>query len=113
TRLPGCGPAVCGLIGLRGRVITAFDLGAALALRPSAARPDHRLLLVEYGPRLVALAVEEVVGVARAAARELPIEARALRLIDVDRDDLVGIGDLGERAFLALDTDRVIGRLLG
>jgi purine-binding chemotaxis protein CheW len=63
VRLPGCGPEVCGLVGLRGRILTVFDLGAALDLRPAVSSPDHRLLLLEHDDDLVAAAVEEVFSV--------------------------------------------------
>lgn len=82
VRLPGCGPEVCGLTGLRGRILTVFDLGAALDLRPAASVPDHRLLLLEYGEELVAGAVEEVFVIARDdAATILDIEVLLGRLL--------------------------------
>lgn len=62
-RLPGCGPEVCGLIGLRGRILTVFDLGAALDLRPAVSVAEHRLLLLEHGGQVVAGVVEEVFSV--------------------------------------------------
>jgi purine-binding chemotaxis protein CheW len=31
TRLPGCGPEVAGLVGIRGRVLTVFDFGIVAA----------------------------------------------------------------------------------
>ena len=34
TPLPGSGPHVCGLINLRGRIVTVVDLGARLKLPP-------------------------------------------------------------------------------
>jgi len=112
TRLPGCGPVVCGLMGLRGRAITVFDLGVALSLRPAAAITDHRLLIVETGERLVGFAVEEVVAVTPADLGALVLEADVLRRFDVDREDILGVGTVGSRAFLALDSDRIASRLL-
>jgi purine-binding chemotaxis protein CheW len=79
TRLPGCGPEVCGLIGLRGRILTVFDFGAALGLRTAASVPEHRLLLVEHGGELVAGVVEEVLAVTHAEAPRV-----------LDLDDLLG-----------------------
>ncbi len=112
TRLPGCGPAVCGLVGVRGRVVTAFDFGAALALRPAISSPGYRLILLEHGERVYALAVDGVVAVARSAAAELPLHAAALRALDIDRDDLLGIGAFADQPFLAVDPDRLLARLL-
>ncbi len=112
TRLPGCGPSVCGLVGVRGRVITTFDFGAAVAVRPATAAPDHRLILLEHGERVFALAVDGIVAVARAAAAELPLRADTLRALDIERDDLLGIGAFGDQPFLAVDPDRLLARLL-
>jgi chemotaxis signal transduction protein len=113
TRLPGCGPAVCGLVSLRGAVVTVFDLGAALGLVPATQRPDHRIALVQRGERLYGLAVEGIVGVAYTPAETLPVDAAALRQLDVERDELLGVGALDEVAFLAIDPEPLLARLLG
>jgi purine-binding chemotaxis protein CheW len=60
TRLPGVGADVCGLVGVRGRVITVFDLGVVLGESAAANIPDHRLLMLELGDRRVGVAVDEV-----------------------------------------------------
>ncbi len=112
TRLPGCGPAVCGLVGLRGRVITVLDFGAALALRPSGGMADHRLLLLEWEERWVGLAVDAVLAVASAEA-DLPIGAETLRALDIEQEHVLGIGTFAEQPFLAVDPDRLLARLLG
>lgn len=67
TRLPGCGPEVCGLAGLRGVILTVFDMGAALGLRSAVSTPDHRLLMLEFGGHLVAGVVERVIAVTHLA----------------------------------------------
>ncbi|HEX6134536.1 MAG TPA: chemotaxis protein CheW [Longimicrobiales bacterium] len=101
TRLPGAGREVCGLVGVRGRVITVFDLGAVLGLRSAASLPDHRLLLLELGARLVGAVVEDVVDIAPAR---------------IDRagstPGVLGTGHLADTAFTALDPQSLLGRLL-
>jgi purine-binding chemotaxis protein CheW len=59
TRVPGAGPEVCGLLGLRGRVLTVFDLGVLLGGPPVEAGGDHRILVVRAAGRVVGLAVTE------------------------------------------------------
>lgn len=81
TRLPGCGPEVCGLVGLRGRILTVFDFGAALGLRPSVEAADYRLLMVEHGTELVAGAVDEVLAVSHETARMLDLDELLGRLL--------------------------------
>jgi len=75
TRLPGCGPEVYGLIGFRGRIYTALDLGAALGLEPSIRAEEHRLLMLEYRSELLAGAVDEVVDITHEATGELDLDA--------------------------------------
>lgn len=112
TRLPGTGPEVCGLVGIRGRVVTVFDFGVVIGGQSSYARTDHRLLVLFVNGRRVAAAVDEIIAVSREATGVLPLSGDSLRPYDIDRDDLVGIGALGDRPFLALDPDRILGRLL-
>jgi chemotaxis signal transduction protein len=45
---------VCGLVGVRGSVVVAFDAGMVFGLEPAATGADHRLLLIELGGRRTA-----------------------------------------------------------
>ncbi|HEX6590054.1 MAG TPA: chemotaxis protein CheW [Longimicrobiales bacterium] len=112
TRLPGTGPEVCGLIGLRGRIVTVLDLGAILGLAPSASRDEHRLVLIEHDGRVVGMAVDEMVAVTRAAARELSLAKDARAVFDIEREDVMGVGTLDDRPYTAIDPHPVIRRLL-
>lgn len=111
TRLPGCGPAVSGLIGLRGRVVTVFDFGALLSLAPAAEAADHRVILLEREDRLIGLAVDSIVAVAGAEA-QLPIDADMLRALDIEQEHVLGVGTFGERPFVVVDPERVLRPLL-
>ena len=112
TRLPGCGPEVCGLVGIRGRVITVFDFGVIIGSTSSLKKPDHRLLVMLVNGKRIAAVVDEIIAVSRDVSDVLPLDSNALRPYDVDRDDLVGVGALGDHPFLALDPDKILGRLL-
>jgi purine-binding chemotaxis protein CheW len=112
TRLPGTGPEVCGLVGIRGRIVTVFDFGVVIGGESSVAKPDHRMLVLFVQGRRVAAVVDEIIAVSREMSDILPLQGESLRPYDVDRDDLVGIGALGDRPFLALDPDKILGRLL-
>lgn len=107
TRLPGCGPEVCGLIAVRGHVVTVFDLGLLIGRGSSAAVPDHRLLLVERAGRAVGFAVDAVVTIAHAITE--PATDVALPVAD---DEVTGIGTIDEGSFIALEPERLLGRLL-
>lgn len=112
TRLPGCGPEVAGLVGIRGRVLTVFDFGVLLTGRPAAHNPDHRMLVVVVAGKRVAVLVDEIIAVSRESSGVLPLDANALRPYDMDRDDVLGIGAHDGEPFLAIDPERLLGRLL-
>jgi chemotaxis signal transduction protein len=112
TRLPGCGPEVAGLAGIRGRVVTVFDFGVLLVGQSAAQQPEHRLLVVVVGGKRVAVLVDRIIAVTRESAAVLPLTADALRPYDIERDDVIGIGAHEEQPFLALDPDRILAPLL-
>ncbi len=88
TRIPGAGPEVCGLIGVRGRVLTVFDLCGLLGEKPIDTARDHRILVVRAADRVVGLAVPDVATVAEDEAGDVaeaaPGTAKAEEL-DLDR----------------------------
>jgi purine-binding chemotaxis protein CheW len=59
TRLPGAPETVCGLINLRGTIVTVIDCGAALG-KPACVGPTGLILLVDYFDRLVGVGVDDV-----------------------------------------------------
>ena len=112
TRLPGCGPEVAGLAGIRGRVVTVFDFGVILGSEPARGRADHRMLVIVVHGKRVGILVDEIIAVSRETSDVLPLDTDALRPYDIEREDVLGVGALGELPFLALDPDRILGRLL-
>ena len=70
TRLPGAPPYVCGLINLRGTIVTVLDLGLRLGGGP-VNRSEGSVILVEQGARVVGLGVDELRDVQRFAADEI------------------------------------------
>jgi purine-binding chemotaxis protein CheW len=59
TRLPSAPDTVCGLINLRGTIVTVIDSGAVLA-KPPCSRTAGLILLVEYSDRLAGILVDDV-----------------------------------------------------
>jgi purine-binding chemotaxis protein CheW len=112
TRVPGCGAAVCGLAGVRGRIVTAFDLGVLLGLAPSRRASDARLLLMEHGQRTLGLVVDEV---RFAAALQLETQAAAGpdAAVAPDAADVLGTGSVAGVAVTGLNTATLFERLLG
>src|SRR5205085_6551817 len=52
------GPAVEGVVNLRGRVVPVFDLRVRLGLPARAVAPSDHLIVAQSGGRLVALRVD-------------------------------------------------------
>jgi len=59
TRLPGAPPTVCGLINLRGTIVTVLDLASRVANKPCS-REGGSILLVPYRDKLVGIGVDEI-----------------------------------------------------
>jgi purine-binding chemotaxis protein CheW len=112
TPLPGSGAHVCGLINLRGRIVTVVDLGARLNLPPAAGNPDHSIVIVEHRGKLVGMAVEQVARIASVDPESLQDSAETLRSLRLDRDYLRGVGEVDEEIFVAVDPDELFGAVL-
>jgi purine-binding chemotaxis protein CheW len=112
TPLPGSGAHVCGLINLRGRIVTVVDLGARLRLPPASGHPDHSIVIVEHRGRPVGLAVEQVARIVEVDADGLRDAAGALRGLRIDRAYIRGIGEVDGQMFVAVDPDEIIAPIL-
>lgn len=103
TRLPGCDAEVAGLVGVRGRVVTVFDLGRILGSGASASLPDHRLVLADHGDRVIGLVVDDVTAVVDGVLR-LPAPDGV--------PAATGVVSSAEGGFVGLDVDALVGRFL-
>jgi purine-binding chemotaxis protein CheW len=105
TRLPGAPPSVQGLINLRGTIITVVDLALWLgAARPAAA--DGSIVLVDHGPRVAGVAVDEVLDVQMLAPEDVAGTVG-------DRDGAVrGMGRLGDTVVILLDITSLVRQAL-
>jgi len=112
TPLPGSGPHVCGLINLRGRIVTVVDLGARLKLPSASATPDHSIVIVDHRGKLAGLAVEEVSRIVDADLAALEDAAGVLRALRIDRAYLRGVGETDGQVFVAVDPDEIIAPIL-
>jgi chemotaxis signal transduction protein len=104
TRLPGAGEEVCGLRGIRGRPVTVLDLGVVLGMRPAAALPLHRVLLLGLGGRRIGAAVEAIVAIESAE-----VEGVAY---DDEMKAVLGTAEVAGERFTALDPVRLTEDLL-
>lgn len=101
TPLPGSPDAILGAINVHGDILPVVDLRRRLGLRLVDYGPEARLLLARTPHRLVALAVDDVLGVI-----ELPEEA----VVEPDElasgmEHVPGIAKLPDGVLLIQDLD--------
>jgi purine-binding chemotaxis protein CheW len=112
TPMPGAEAFVCGLINLRGRIVTVVDLGARLGLAPASHHPDHSIVIVEHRGRLVGLAVQDVARIVAVDPETLGESAGTLRALQIDRAYLRGVGEADDEIFVAVDPDEILDPIL-
>jgi purine-binding chemotaxis protein CheW len=112
TPLPGAADHVCGLINVRGRIVTVVDLAARLQLPRSVAGPDHRVVLVDHRGKRVGIAVDEVVRIVDVDSAEVDGSAETLRALGLEEQPLRGVGTAGEQVFVAIDPDEILRSII-
>lgn len=107
TRLPGAPALVAGLVNVRGTIVTVLDLGERLA-GASSARPEASVVLVEHGPKVVGVVVDEVLDVHQLADDAMPIDAADL----VPGAGVRGVVRLEALSVVLLDISGIISHVL-
>ena len=109
TRLPGAPNTVCGLINLRGTIVTVIDGGVALG-RAAFKRPEGLILLVDYLERWVGIGVDDVRDI-----QDVPIDQFAVvGETDIPLPGVVtGAIDIDGRRVLVLDIKTVVQQVIG
>jgi purine-binding chemotaxis protein CheW len=100
--VPGSGPAVLGVLNLRGRVLPAFDLARVFGI-PREGSPS-RLVVAELQGRLAGLAIDEVTDVGPLPGPVAEAEAEFLAGSALQGSELIGLIDV-ERVFAALERE--------
>ena len=126
TRLPGAPSFVCGLINLRGTIVTVLDLGARLG-GEAIDRADGSIVLVEHGTKVVGLGVDELrdvqvvpyeplaPGAAAAASVGNAAAPEAPAADDVGRPDagvMLGLGSMAGELVVVLDVRAIVKQAL-
>jgi purine-binding chemotaxis protein CheW len=109
TRLPGAPETVCGLINLRGTIVTVIDGGVSLG-KPAFKRAEGLILLVDFVDRWVGVGVDDVRDIqdvpidqfASAGETEIPLAGAVTGVVEIDG-----------RRVLVLDIKTVIQQVLG
>jgi chemotaxis signal transduction protein len=104
TRLPGAVADVCGLVGVRGTSSRPSTCARCWAAACGSGATDDRLLLVDLGPRRVAVMVDDVLAIEPASA---PARGGAGR--GVPAAALLGTGTADAGRFVAMDPAALLG----
>lgn len=92
TEVPRARPHVMGILSVRGRITTVFDLRRRLRMPPAEETKQSRILLVDAGGEVIGLLVDEVHQVYRLHEEEMEFAA----VVAGDLSDYVlGIGRPG------------------
>ncbi len=107
TQVPGVASYVAGLVQIRGRVIPVVDLRARFGLPAAARTLDSRIIVVQFGERLVGLLADsarEVLGLGEDDFHAPP------EVIATQSQGFVrSIAQSGNRVMLRVDFEKVIG----
>jgi purine-binding chemotaxis protein CheW len=104
TRLPGAPNYVCGLINLRGTIVTVLDLGLRVGGK-TVDRDGGSIILVENGSKLVGLAVDEVRDVQ-------PVSEEQVESAEESDGMVRGLARLGDVVVVLLDVRTVVRQVL-
>ena len=108
TRLPGAPDTVCGLINLRGTIVTVLDGGLVLGRR-AYAPGTGLLLLVDYQERWIGIGVDDVRDI-----QDIPIDQFSAAAADeASQLGINGAVEIEGKRVLVLDIKAVVEHVIG
>jgi purine-binding chemotaxis protein CheW len=108
TRLPGAPASVCGLINLRGTIVTVVDGGMVLGMSPYV-RERGLILLVDYVERWIGVGVDDVRDI-----QDVPIDQfSAADATEASRPGITGAVEIEGQHVLVLDIKAVVEQVIG
>ncbi|HEY8831924.1 MAG TPA: chemotaxis protein CheW [Gemmatimonadaceae bacterium] len=109
TRLPGAPDTVCGLINLRGTIVTVIDGGVVLG-KPPCARTSGLIVLADYFERLVGIAVDDVRDI-----HDVPIDqfAGASAPEGIEEGIVTGAVEIDGKRVMVLDVEALVQKVIG
>lgn len=108
TRLPGAPDTVCGLINLRGTIVTVIDGGIVLG-KQGYARSRGLILLADYLERWIGIGVDDVRDI-----QDVPIDRfSAADVTEASQTAIIGAVEIEGQRVLVLDINAVIEQVIG
>lgn len=108
TRLPGAANTVCGLINLRGTVVTVIDGGIVLG-KSGYGRTQGLILLLDYQERWIGIGVDDVRDI-----QDVPIDQfSAADAAETFHAGITGAVEIEGQRVLVLDIKTVVEQVIG
>ncbi len=108
TRVPNAPAEILGVLNLRGRILTLFDLAGCLGVPPGTRPSTHAVVLDFADPELsVGLAVQRI-----AQVREVPVSVVQPAVREMGAGGLEGVFEMDGQVVGLLDLSRVFARVL-
>jgi purine-binding chemotaxis protein CheW len=105
TRVPNSPECMEGVMNLRGKIIPVIALRKRFGLEEALPDKQNRIVVVEVQGSVFGFAVDAVSEVLRLPANSVEPPPR---LGPVEREYVSGVGKLGDRLLILLDTDRLL-----
>jgi purine-binding chemotaxis protein CheW len=110
TPVPGAPPFVAGIVQIRGRVVPVVDLRRRFGVPPGTLGLDNRIVVGQYGDRIVGLLVDSAREVVKVAPSQLKPPPPILDL--QARGYVKAVAQVGPRVMMLIDFGKVIGEEL-
>ncbi len=108
TRLPGAPSTVCGIMNLRGTIVTVIDGGVVLG-KPAYARTRGLILVVDYLERWIGIGVDDVRDI-----QDVPIDHfSAADAAEASQAGITGAVEIEGQRVLVLDIKVVVEQVIG
>ncbi len=108
TRVPNSPEHVMGVINLRGKIVPVIELKHRLKLGETQVDKDSRIVVVEYGPRILGMMVDRVSQVLNIASEQ--IESAPEEVIQVHENYIKGVGKIEDRMVILLNLEQIVGK---
>ena len=106
VRVPNSPKYIMGVVNLRGIIVPVIELKIRLKIGSAKLSKKSRIILVEYGPRILGLMVDmvsQVLSIPSSQFKEVPEE-----VVRLNQNYIKGIGNLDDRIIILLDLQKVI-----
>ncbi|MDR2055723.1 MAG: chemotaxis protein CheW [Desulfovibrio sp.] len=106
TMVPRAPSFIEGVINLRGKVIPVINMRTRFNMTPAEHNNDTRIVVMEFGQKIVGFLVDAVSKVLRIPAAT--VEEAPPVVVGISSEYIRGVGRLGERLLILLDLDNLL-----